>query len=222
MKKFLITLMLHLVFIGLYSQSYISNKQSFNRDYSKDYIDYIGERIIVIKGNIIEIDLPNAENSKFIGKVNKKSETKNSYGVTGTVYYFEGGGLIVVYPDQIYANLSATFVKGGIQYFLPNYIEPTAEQKKEADRIAKIETEKSKYDIDVKIYGKFTADCIRDQEIRAGMKEAALILIDSNIWEKINKIVTSSGVRKQYVYPNNKYVYVENGIVTAIQTEEKL
>ncbi|HEY8892608.1 MAG TPA: hypothetical protein VIM70_20425 [Clostridium sp.] len=34
----------------------------------------------------------------------------------------------------------------------------------------------------------------------------------------INKTVTASGTDEQWVYDNNEYVYIKNGIVTAIQT----
>lgn len=77
----------------------------------------------------------------------------------------------------------------------------------------------STYQENVKLYGKITADCIGDQKIRVGMREEALSLIKTDEWIKINMTETSSGVSKQYVYRNNKYVYVENGIVTAIQSE---
>ena len=35
--------------------------------------------------------------------------------------------------------------------------------------------------------------------------------------EKINKTTTAYGTSEQWVYPNNNYLYFENGILTAIQ-----
>ena len=221
MKNFIAILLFQLCFVGLFSQTYISNKQHYSKKSSYDYTEYTGDRKITIKGNIVEIELTDSENSIFNGKVNKKAIDKDSYGASGSIYYFEGGGVIAVYPTYIFANLDGTSVGAAITYYFPNYTEPLADQKKEAERVAKVKAEKSMYDMYVELYGKFTADCIRDQEIRIGMKEEALVHIPKRLimWEKINKIETSSGVRKQYVYPNNKYVYVENGVVTAIQSE---
>ncbi|WP_432631014.1 hypothetical protein [Brotaphodocola sp.] len=38
--------------------------------------------------------------------------------------------------------------------------------------------------------------------------------------ETINKTTYSWGIQEQWVYPNNNYVYLENGIVTAIQEQQ--
>lgn len=53
-------------------------------------------------------------------------------------------------------------------------------------------------------------------EIYIGMSEAALL----ESWGQpidINRTVTETIVRKQYVYPHSVYVYVENGVVTGWQ-----
>lgn len=73
------------------------------------------------------------------------------------------------------------------------------------------------YEANVKAYGVITAGCIRDQEIRVGMEEEGLKLINRHSLRKVNRTETMYGVRKQYVYYGNMYVYVDDGIVTAIQ-----
>ncbi|PKO96401.1 MAG: hypothetical protein CVU12_05565 [Bacteroidetes bacterium HGW-Bacteroidetes-7] len=74
------------------------------------------------------------------------------------------------------------------------------------------------YEANVKAYGEITAGCIRDQEIRVGMKEEGLKLINKPVLKRVNRTETMYGVRKQYVYYGNMYVYVDDGIVTAIQS----
>lgn len=52
---------------------------------------------------------------------------------------------------------------------------------------------------------------------QVGMTDVEVL---STFWGQptdINKTTTASGVSEQWVYSNNRYVYLENGIVTAIQ-----
>ncbi|MCF1753383.1 hypothetical protein [Mariniradius sediminis] len=67
-----------------------------------------------------------------------------------------------------------------------------------------------------KKYGSTIGKRIFMKEVWIGMTED--MLLDS--WgepEEINRTVTATLVRKQYVYPGQKYIYVENGKVTAWQ-----
>ena len=46
-------------------------------------------------------------------------------------------------------------------------------------------------------------------------------VIEDSTWgkpEKINRTETANGVREQWVYPNNKYLYFEDGYLVSIQT----
>jgi hypothetical protein len=51
-------------------------------------------------------------------------------------------------------------------------------------------------------------------QIAIGMREVALLCS----WglARVNRTITAAAVRKQYVYGDRAYVYVENGRVTAI------
>ena len=65
-------------------------------------------------------------------------------------------------------------------------------------------------------YGKEVIERISNKEIWIGMTEEMLIDSWGNPTE-INRTVLPSLVTKQYVYPNYKFVYVENGKVTSWQ-----
>ncbi|ERN54331.1 hypothetical protein [Alkalihalophilus marmarensis] len=52
---------------------------------------------------------------------------------------------------------------------------------------------------------------------RIGMTKEEVKNTDWGKPQKINRTTTAYGVREQWVYPNYKYVYLEDGIVTAIQ-----
>lgn len=63
-----------------------------------------------------------------------------------------------------------------------------------------------------------------DKSIPASSPEPSIGMtaeeVRSSQWgepESINKTTTASTVHEQWVYPNNKYIYLDNGIVTAIQ-----
>lgn len=67
----------------------------------------------------------------------------------------------------------------------------------------------------IKKYGRTTGARIANGEIWIGMKRQ--MLIDSRGYpEDVNRTVTSRTVHEQFVY-GDKYIYVENGIVTAWQ-----
>jgi len=94
------------------------------------------------------------------------------------------------------------------------------EQKNEenAKRLALEETKKAKEwkDSLVQKYGKEVADKIIAKKIWIGMtREMAM-----ESWgypEDINRSVGSWGVHEQWVYSNNRYLYIENGILTSWQ-----
>jgi hypothetical protein len=64
------------------------------------------------------------------------------------------------------------------------------------------------------------ADCKRRGGVGIGMTSAQ---VEASCWGKpgrINSTITARGRREQWVYGSN-YVYVENGVVTAIQTASR-
>ena len=64
-----------------------------------------------------------------------------------------------------------------------------------------------------------TAQLIRDGKVWVGMSESDLV----KSWgkpERVNTDTYASGQHKQYVYGNRQYVYVVNGVVSAISQSE--
>jgi hypothetical protein len=57
---------------------------------------------------------------------------------------------------------------------------------------------------------------IRSQALLIGMSEKAM-LCSIGPPEDINRTITSAGMHSQFAYSGRKFVYTENGIVTAIQ-----
>ena len=213
-KYLLMFAILILLKMQSYGQTYISQKQSY---YEKNNCIYVtGEKVVKINGNNFELDLPN-QTEKYTGTFSSiKNETQNGEKIK--VYYIDGGGLIVLRKDQILANLYATKFETSINYFLANYIEPTETEKLAIKKKNEEQVAKNIFESDKKIMGELTAQCIRDKKVRIGMIDEALPLILGSA-KKINTTETATGKHKQFVY-DKMYIYSENGIVTAIQTEE--
>jgi len=199
--------------VSSFSQTYISNKSSYSDPESYDEIFVEGEKKIVIVGNEFFLTLP-PNDVKFSGTF-KRGMSNSKNGKSHEILKIDGGGLIDFGEDLIWVNLYATDFNNGYTFYLENFVEPTEEEK----RISKerIDTKVADYvhQNNVEIFGKFTADCIKNRKIKIGMKEIAIpiILGDPNY---INTIETTKIVSKQYVF-ENKYVYTENGKVVAIQ-----
>lgn len=210
----LLTLIFILGTFSLTAQTYISKKQSYYGDDPDKEIFVTGERKIIINENNFQIDLP--DEPLFKGTYTLTTNVLQD-GFKQLVYKIDGGGLFAVNKDNVFVNLYATHDKGYV-FYLDNYVEPTKEEK----RIAKEEIDKkvalSLYKTHVKLFGEFTADCIKIKKVKPGMKEIAIVLILGQP-NSINKTETMNSISKQYVY-DNMYVYSDNGIVTTIQTEQ--
>lgn len=210
MKK--ITFLLYLFSSIVFSQTFISNLQSYY-DVEKSETIYIKDkRIIKIKVPNFSVELP--DNSELKGTLTFwEDEIKDGFKVKS--YKIDGGGVIAVFRDNVFFNLSATH-DIAYSFYLDNFIEPTEEDKKIEKEERNRKVAESVYQTEVKIFGKLTADCIRNKRVKPGMKEVALPLILGQP-NSINTTETLYGTTKQYVY-DNKFVYVEKGIVTSIQT----
>lgn len=57
----------------------------------------------------------------------------------------------------------------------------------------------------------------RTTTVQIGMSRMGAMLSNWGNPEKINKTTTASGVREQWVYGEGRYLYFENGVLTAIQ-----
>lgn len=71
---------------------------------------------------------------------------------------------------------------------------------------------------------KLTEDDISNIRIQSYIKNPSIGMttdeIEESNWGKpshINRTTTANGTSEQWVYPNNKYIYLENGVVTSIQ-----
>jgi AAA15 family ATPase/GTPase len=70
-------------------------------------------------------------------------------------------------------------------------------------------------DLNVKLYGQFSADCIKEGEVKPGMAGTAVLKILGTP-NSINQTETENMITEQLVY-DKVNVYLENSIVTAIQ-----
>ncbi|MCK9627511.1 MAG: hypothetical protein M0R37_02840 [Bacteroidales bacterium] len=213
--KYLLTFaILMLLKMQSYGQTYISQKQSYYIDGKEVFFQ--GEKKIIL-GDTLIVEIPN--HPTLYGNITfDESSLKDGY----KTYKIKGGGLILIFKDQIIANLFDTKYKIAITYFLPinekGVLVTLQERKNIADKeYNKIEEElHNQY---IKLYGELTADCIKDRKLRIGMKDAAIMFVLLKRAININTTETATGIHKQFVY-DKMYIYSENGIVTAIQTEE--
>ena len=205
------------LFIGFsaFSQIYVSQKSSYSdpETYNEIFVD--GEKKIIIDGNKFYLTLP-PNNVEFNGTFKRAMSKPNEKGESHEILKIDGGGLIDFGDDLIWVNLYATDFNNGYSFFLDNWIEPTEEEK----RIVKEESDKrvaeDMYKFHIELYGKFTADCMKDGKVRIGMK-AIVIPVILGQPNSINETETANKISRQYVY-DNQYIYSENGIVTTIQT----
>lgn len=185
------------------AQVFISNKQSHSSSDSEK--EYFQKKKVTISDDNFVAELPNGQVLKGV-IILTSDEIKDGKKVK--IYKTDKNCVLVLNEDYIFLNLYRT---DNIAYtfYLDNYVEPT-----EADK--KITQEKTKYELNVKFYGKFTADCIKEGKVKPGMDGvAALLLLGTP--NTINKTETAESISEQLVY-DNMYVYLKNGIVEAIQT----
>ena len=213
MKSKLILLIALFLNLSLLAQTFISQKQSFFGEIGEGTTKK--ERKVIIDGEKFLIILPDSTEFKGILKFDSEKIINN---FTQKVYKIDGGGIIVLNEDNVFANLYGTKYKSAITYYLDNFIEPTDEEKLREKLESDKKIAEDLFKIDVEIFGEITAKCIQDKKVRPGMKEVAIIPILGKP-KSINKTETSNNISKQYVY-ENKFIYTKNGIVTTIQSEE--
>ena len=127
------------------------------------------------------------------------------------------------YISYVFADLRGTQLK---EYYSEYVLEKSRKDQAVQDSILKENFRQEeiqrheKYEIRLKEltskYGSTIGKRIANKEIWIGMSED-LLLESWGFPEEINRTVTSNLVRKQFVYTRGKYVYVENGKVTAWQ-----
>jgi hypothetical protein len=201
------TLLFFTLFTICQGQNYESNKQSYLKGSETKFTPVTGRKLVTVDNNKLFAELPTG--GTFNGTL-KLSGDQVYHGKTGKKYELGDNDLMVVYDDEIFLNLMRH--KGiAITYYLTNYIEPNSEQQKLNDK----EAEEVGYKMDLELYGKFTADCIREKRVKVGMD---LIGIEPILGEpiRINVTETTNSFSQQYVYPN-MYIYTEMDKVTAIQ-----
>lgn len=127
------------------------------------------------------------------------------------------------YVSYVFAEITGTPLKDYFERY--NYLLQARENARKDslanERLRKEELrKKEEFDFRLKEmvdrYGKTNGEKIAQRIIWIGMSEQ--MLIDS--WGyplDINRTVTANMVKKQFVYPNYQYVYLENGKVTAWQ-----
>lgn len=203
--------------ISAFSQTYVSQKSSYFDPETFDQIFVDGEKKIIIDSSKFSLTLP-PNNVEFSGTFKREMSNSNDEGKSHEILKIDGGGLIDFGDDLIWVNLFATEFNNGYTFYLENWVEPTEEEK----RIAKEESDKrvaeNSHKTDIELFGKFTADCIKNKIIKIGMDEIAIPIILGQP-NSINITETLTEISKQYVF-DNQYVYTKNGKVTTIQTSK--
>lgn len=198
------TLITLLFFVSAFSQTYVSEKQSFvflekETDYEKIFNE---KRIFIIDKNTYTIEMP--DNKTITGKFKKvKLEKTND-----NKYEMEEGGFFQITNEKICMNLYSTDYKCIVNFYIGNGYE--IETKRRAKDLIE-----SSYQSHKKLFGDFTAQCIKEKKVKIGMKGIAIVLILGQPNE-INETETENDISKQWVY-ENLYIYTDNGIVTVIQ-----
>jgi len=57
----------------------------------------------------------------------------------------------------------------------------------------------------------------KTQGVRIGMTQQEVLDSSWGKPNKVNRTITANGTREQWVYDNGGYLYIDNGILTAIQ-----
>jgi len=212
---FLLKLTLYIGF-SAFSQTYVSQKSSYSDPETYDEVFVDGENKIIIDGNKFFLTLP-PNNVEFSGTF-KREMSKPKNGESHEILKIDGGGLIDFGDDLIWVNLYATDFNNGYTFFLDNWVEPTEEEKRITQEKIDKNVADELYKTHIEIYGKFTADCMKDGKVKIGMK-AIVIPVIMGQPNSINETETANKISRQYVY-DNQYIYSENGIVTTIQTSK--
>ena len=207
MKK--LTLIIAIVFSGMLmqAQEYVSNRQSYSLGYSVKEVNTYDTIIISIEGDNFKVKLP-TDGSLLTGTLTLQSDETTVDGKKYKSYLTDKGCPFSIFEDYIFLNLDLTH-NAFISYYFNNYVEPTEEENR-------IIEEMVEYKIHVELYGKFTADCIKEGVVKPGMDGIAVFFIFGTP-NQINQTETKYVMQEQLVY-DDKYVYLENGIVTAIQS----
>lgn len=204
---FLLSILLLTGFFNLKAQKYISNRQSYIASNSTESIFLDETRYILITGDNFEIELP--DNKLLKGTLTLKSdETKDGRKIK--IYETDKGCFLVINNGNIFLNLYKTN-DIAYTYYLDNYVEPPAKSDKEKQE----EIKEWEYNLNIELYGKFSADCIKEGKVKPGMAGTAVLEI-LGIPNTINQTETQNIIEEQLVY-DDIYVYLKNSIVTAIQ-----
>ena len=187
------------------SQDYISNKQRYLLGYGTEFIEIEQQKKVTINGGNLVAELPNGETfkSEIIFRKIQKNGLKE-----GKLYDAGESNILVVYHDEIFLNINGEIAT---TYLLTNY-----ELNPEQEKAKKAQGEKDAYESHVEVYGKLTADCIKDKKIEIGMICMGVFDILGQP-KSINTTETTNGLKQQFVYPNMN-IYTEGKFVTAIQT----
>jgi hypothetical protein len=215
MKKFLLPFFIFLS-LSLQAQKFVSTKQSIMGGGNPEPIRVEQTKVIEITGNNFTAELPDGGILK--GTITLESE-KEIQGQKVKIFKTDKGCPFVINEDNVFINLFKTD-DVAYSFYLDNYVEPTEEETAKAREKQEKDLEEWSYNSHVKMFGKFSADCMREGIVKPGMKrEAVAILLD--VPQTINLTETTNTTKEQWVY-DDLYIYIENGEVTAIQRTKEL
>ena len=129
---------------------------------------------------------------------------------------------------NLHPNIKNLYYKGKGYELLSLYFnrseDPNAEQCPfliDEDNVFKIKKAKeTEYKVNVEVYGKFTADCLKEGIIKPGMNGTAVLLVLGTPTDLIER-ETKSGFSSHLVYENMD-VFIENNIVSSIVKRKRI
>jgi hypothetical protein len=208
----IINLTLFLLFSSyniIFGQKFISNYQESIIGTKPAVVFKNNARVLIIENGFFDIELP--KRGKLTGSLTLESEEEIN-GFKKQVFKTDQDCILVIEENLIFLNLFRTDDMAHT-FFLENYIEPS-----ESEKVKK--AKESEYKVNLELWGKFTADCLKEGIIKPGMIGTAALLFLGTPSDLI-EIETKSGIVSHLVYENMD-VFIENNIVSSIVKRKRI
>jgi hypothetical protein len=187
----------------IFAQKFISNHQESIIGTRPAVVFKNNARVLIIENGFFDVELP--KRGRLTGSLTLESEEEIN-GFKKQVFKTDQDCILVIDENLIFLNLFRTDDMAHT-FFLENYVEPS-----ESEKIKK--AKETEYTVNVEVYGKFTADCMKEGTIKPGMNGTAVLLVLGTPIDLIER-ETKSGFSSHLVYENLD-VFIENNIVSSI------
>lgn len=194
---------------AIFAQKFISHHQESSIGTKPPVVIKNNTRVLIIENGFFDIELP--KRGRLTGSLTLESEEEIN-GFKKQVFKTDQDCILVIDENLIFLNLYRTDDMAHT-FFLENYIEPS-----ESGKIKK--AKETEYKVNVEVYGKFTADCLKEGIIKPGMNGTAVLLVLGTPTDLIER-KTKSGFSSHLVYENMD-VFIENNIVSSIVKRKRI